>query len=52
LLRLKESYSQKQLEDIKSVLRISKVDIKYLKLWAIKHGTIDTLNQLIKENES
>jgi len=48
LLWSKESYSEKQLEDVKSVLRISKVDIKYLKFWATKQGTINTLNELIK----
>jgi len=49
LLWSKESYSQKQLEDIKSVLKISKVDKKYLKTWAIKHGTIKELENLIEE---
>ncbi len=49
LLWCKDLKSSKQLEDIKSVLRISKVDVKYIKIWAEKHGTINTLNELIKE---
>jgi len=48
----KLSNSTRQLEDIESVLKISKVDLKYIKNWAIKHGTIDILNQLIEENKS
>lgn len=52
LIWSKDSYSQKQLEDIKTVLRNTKIklDFKYLKAWAEKHGTENTLNQLIKEN--
>ncbi len=49
LLWCKESESSKQLEDIKSVLKISRVDMKYIKIWAEKHGTINTLNKLIEE---
>lgn len=51
LLWRKDLESSKQLEDIESVLRISKVDMKYIKIWAERHGTIETLNQLIKENK-
>jgi len=53
LIWSKETYSQKQHDDIKTVLRNSKIklDFKYLKTWAEKHGTIDILNQLIKENK-
>lgn len=49
LLWHKDSESSRQLEDIRSVLKISKVDKKYLKTWAEKHGTIHTLNELIKD---
>jgi len=51
LIWSKESYSQKQTEDIKTVLRNSKIklDLKYLKDWSIKHGTIETLEKIIKE---
>ena len=53
LLWSKENYSQKQLEDVKTVLRNRKIklDMKYLKNWATKHGTIDTLENLIKETK-
>lgn len=49
LLWHKESYSTKQLDDIKSVLAITKVDVKYIKNWAIKQDTIETFNALSKE---
>lgn len=47
----KESSSQKQWEDIKTVLKNSKIklDFKYLKVWAREHETIDTLNDLMRE---
>lgn len=51
LLWSKDLESFKQLEDIKSVLKISKVDLDYVKKWAEKYGTIGVLNQLIKENK-
>ena len=50
LLWNKISPSDKQLEDIKSVFRISKVDIGYLKIWAEKQGTIQILEEIIKNN--
>lgn len=51
LIWSKESYSEKQFEDIKTILRNSKIklDFKYLKTWAKKHGTIDALENLIKK---
>lgn len=51
LLWSEESYSQKQSEDIKSVLRNTKIklDLKYIKKWAEKQGTTETLNKVIKE---
>ncbi|MCX6759806.1 MAG: hypothetical protein NTW46_00490 [Candidatus Nealsonbacteria bacterium] len=45
----KDSSSIRHMEDIKSVLRISKVDLKYIKYWAEKHETFDILENLIKE---
>jgi predicted nucleotidyltransferase len=47
----KESYSEKQMEDIKTVLKNKKIklDFKYLKMWATKHGTTEVLENLIKE---
>lgn len=49
LLWHKESYSTKQLDDIRSVLNISKVDLKYIKKWAEKQGTIEILATLLNE---
>ncbi len=40
--------STRQLEDIKSVLKISKVDLKYIKNWAKKRSTISILEDIIK----
>lgn len=44
----KEGDSAKQIEDVKSILKISgyKLDKKYLKLWAIKLGVSDILDEL------
>jgi hypothetical protein len=46
----KESHSQKQLDDIRTVLENAKIklDFKYLKIWATKHGTMKVLEKLIK----
>lgn len=41
------SQSTRQLEDIESVLRISKVDLTYIKKWAVKQKTVETLNYLL-----
>ncbi|OGZ72388.1 MAG: hypothetical protein A2908_03005 [Candidatus Staskawiczbacteria bacterium RIFCSPLOWO2_01_FULL_38_12b] len=49
LLWHQESYSTKQLDDIKSVLAISKVDMEYIKNWAEKQDTIEILNTLLSE---
>lgn len=45
----KESYSDKQIEDVKSILKISgdKLDKKYLKEWAKKIGVGDELNKVL-----
>jgi len=47
LLWYKQSLSTRQLEDIESVLKISKVDLKYIKKWASKQSTIRYLNKLL-----
>ena len=47
LLWYKQSSSTRQLEDIESVLKISKVDLKYIKKWASKQSTIRYLNKLL-----
>lgn len=46
----KKSPSEKQLEDIKSVLEISKVNLSYIKNWAKKQSTIKILEKVIKNN--
>jgi len=50
LLWYKLSKSDRQLEDIKSVLKISKVNLKYLKNWAKKQTTIKILEEIIDKN--
>lgn len=54
LIWSKETYSQKQFEDIKTVLRNKeiKLDYNYINKWAEKHGTIEILNKLIEENKN
>ncbi|MBI3631531.1 MAG: nucleotidyltransferase [Candidatus Staskawiczbacteria bacterium] len=49
LLWHKDSNSTKQLDDIKSVLAISKIDFKYLKKWAEKQLTAEILKSIIKD---
>lgn len=49
LLWYKDSNSTRQLEDIQSVLAISKIDLKYIKHWAERQGTLEILEKLIKK---
>lgn len=49
LLWYQMSESTRQLEDIESVLKISKVDMDYIKETAEKQGTLKTLNELTKD---
>jgi hypothetical protein len=42
-----DSNSSRHLEDIKSILKISKVDLKYIKNWAEKQLTIKILEKLL-----
>ena len=51
LLWYQQSESTRQLEDIKSVLKISKVNMNFVKKLAEKHGTIEVLNKLLKKVE-
>jgi hypothetical protein len=51
LLWYQLSESTRQLEDIESVLRISKVDMDYIKNTAKKQRTKDILEKLIKDNK-
>jgi len=48
LLWYKESESTRHLEDIESILKISKVDMDYIKKWSTKQSTIKILNKIIK----
>ena len=43
----KESGSDRHLDDIKSVIKFSKADFKYLKQQASKQGTLDILSKLL-----
>ena len=49
LMGYKETQSHRRLEDAKSILAASKVDLKYIKNWAKKQGTIDILEDIIKK---
>lgn len=49
LLWYKEGESSRQLEDIKSILQTSKINLNYIKSWAEKQSTIEILNKVIKE---
>ncbi|MBI5306424.1 hypothetical protein HZB04_02480 [Candidatus Wolfebacteria bacterium] len=45
----KDSGSTRHLEDAESILKISKVDLKYIKEWAGKQETINILKKLLKK---
>lgn len=49
LIWYKEGQGSKQLEDIKSILEISKPDLTYIKNLAKKHSTIKILEETLKE---
>jgi hypothetical protein len=49
LLWYTDTDSTRQIEDIKSVLKISKVDMDYIKIWAERHSTINILENILKE---
>ena len=50
LLWYQLSESTRQLEDIESVLKISRVDLKYIKRISEEQGTIEILNKLLEKN--
>ncbi len=52
LLWYKEGQSTRHLEDIKGIVKISKIDQDYLKNWAKKQSTIKILENLIKNEKS
>jgi hypothetical protein len=49
LLWYELSQSTRQLEDIESILRISEVDLKYVRNWAKKQKTLEILERLVKK---
>ena len=49
LMGFEETKSGRRLQDAKSILQTSKVDMKYIKSWAEKQGTIEILNDLLKD---
>jgi len=50
LLWFKESQSTRHLEDIEGILKISKVNIDYIKKWAKKHSTIEIFDKILKRS--
>ncbi len=50
LLWHKDSGSTRHLEDAESILKITKVDLKYIKQWAKRQSTLKTLNKIINNN--
>lgn len=44
----KEYQSSRHLEDAESVLKVSKVDLKYLKKWASYHSVLGILKEILK----
>lgn len=46
---LKTSFSEKQLEDIKSILEVSRPNLTYIKKWSAKQKTIKILNKILKK---
>ena len=49
LMGFEEIKSGRRLQDAKSILQTSKVDMKYIKSWAEKQGTMEILNDLLKD---
>jgi len=48
LLWYKKNESERELRDIESILKFSKVDVEYIKKGALKHSTIDILQQKLQ----
>ena len=48
LIGFEETKSDRRLQDAKSILQTSKVDMDYIKIWAKKQGTLEVLNKLLK----
>lgn len=50
LLWLKESWISKHIEDIKSILEISKPNLDYIKKWARQQSTAEILEEILNKN--
>ncbi len=51
LLGHKETQSNRRLEDAKSILKTSEVDLEYIRKWAEKQSTIEILEEIIKKQD-
>ena len=49
LMGFEETKSDHRLQDVKSILQTSKVDMNYIKTWAEKQGTLEILEDLLKK---
>jgi hypothetical protein len=49
LLSYKETQSTRRLEDARSILKTSKVDLSYIKNWAEKQSIIEILEEIMKK---
>ena len=49
LIWYNEGQGEKQIEDIRSILKIAKPDLNYIKAWAAKTSTAEILEEIIKE---
>ncbi|PIS17226.1 MAG: hypothetical protein COT59_01735 [Candidatus Nealsonbacteria bacterium CG09_land_8_20_14_0_10_42_14] len=52
LIWYKEGQGAKQLEDIRSLLKIAKPDLTYIKKWAEQQSTIEILNKILNAFEN
>lgn len=50
LLWFKESQSTRHLEDIEGIIKISKIELNYIKNWAERQSTIKILSEILKKN--
>ena len=48
LIGFEETKSDRRLQDAKSILQTSKVDMDYIKKWSKNQGTLEILNKLLK----
>lgn len=48
----KDSGSTRHLEDVESILRITKVDLRYIREWSAKQRTLEILEKLLEKVEN